>query len=209
MSRKHVRIKMCGMTRESDIAQAVALGVDAIGFIFYPKSKRYVNIARAKQLLQANPLFVDVVAVMVNPTEKEVHEILATLPVQWLQFHGSESPAFCRQFHVPYIKAIPAINEEQIKQAMSVYSGASALLLDTPGDEFHGGSGRAFDWRLIPQEMQLPFILAGGLHPDNVAEAVSNYLPDAVDVCSGIEASAGIKDHAKMTSFVNAMGEWR
>jgi len=208
--KKHVRIKMCGMTRKEDLAAAAALGVDAVGLIFYPQSKRFVSIKQAKELLDANPLFVDVVAVLVNPSEKEVREILAQLPIQWLQFHGSESPAFCHQFHVPYIKSIPAISEVQIRQAMSVYSDASALLLDTPADdEVHGGTGKTFDWRLIPSKSPLPLILAGGLKADNVAGVIKKYWPDAVDVCSGIEASAGIKDHQKMASFVNAMGECR
>lgn len=209
MNHKHIRIKMCGMTREADIAHAVNLGVDAVGLIFHPKSKRYVSIERACELLHANPLFVDVVAVLVNPSEKEVRTILERLPIQWLQFHGSESPAFCRQFHLPYIKAIPAISESQIKQAMSVYSDASAILLDTPDDELFGGSGRAFDWDLIPSQSSSPLILAGGLNSDNVVGAIRHYLPAAVDVCTGIEANPGIKDHQKMASFVNAMGEWR
>lgn len=203
MSRS-IRIKMCGMTREADIQHAVRLGVDAIGLIFYPQSKRYLSLQQAKDILVHHPLFVDIVAVFVNPDVEMVRSVISELPIQWLQFHGEESAAFCRQFHLPYIKAIPALNEVQIRQAMNVYSDAAAIMLDTPSPD-HGGTGKVFDWNMIPQKRNIPLILAGGLNAENVLSAVDMCHPTAVDVCTGVEIAPGIKDHQQMSSFVTAL----
>lgn len=204
MIRGRVRIKMCGMTQEQDIAQAIALGVDAIGLIFYSKSARCISIKQAKKLLNKSPVFVDVVAVLVNPTSSQVDEIISELPIQWLQFHGEESPEFCSQFKKPYIKAIQATSTQAIERVVAQHKHATAILLDTPSVQ-HGGSGKVFDWELIPKNLQKPIILAGGLNVANVRQAVNLHSPYAVDVCSGVEASAGVKDHDKMSQFVNAL----
>ena len=192
------------MTRVQDIELAVSLGVDAIGLIFYPGSARCVSIPKAAELLRHVPLFVDVVAVMVNPQAAEVEKITGELPIQWLQFHGDEPPAFCEQFGKPWIKAIPARDASVIKDAMAFWAGASAVLLDTPSAQ-RGGAGQVFDWGMIPLQRTRPIILAGGLDANNVAHAVSLTHPAAVDVCTGIESSPGIKDHDRMIQFVNAL----
>ena len=200
-----VRIKMCGMTRAEDISYAVSLGVDAIGVIFYDKSPRFVAVNDAKELLKDLPAFVDVVAVFVNPTVSDVSLVLSELPIASLQFHGEESPDFCGQFGRPYIKALPAVSAEYISKAIHTYSTAQAILLDTPADALRGGSGKTFDWGVIPRDLPKPLILAGGLSPENVLDAVNSCEPYAVDVCSGVEASQGIKDKEKMNRFVDVL----
>lgn len=204
-----VKIKMCGMTRTEDIQQAIALGVDAIGLIFYPKSKRFVSLEKAQSLLKnaALPPFVSLVAVLVNPDASQVREILHALPVDCLQFHGDETQEFCAGFAKKYIKAIPAKNTEAVLHASTQYTNARALLLDTPSNlaDVRGGTGEVFDWSLIPSARTKPLILAGGLDASNVGQAVSAIQPYAVDVCSGIESSPGIKDSNKMTAFINAL----
>jgi phosphoribosylanthranilate isomerase len=196
---------MCGMTREEDIEHAIALGVDAIGLIFYPESSRCVSIAQAKRLLSKRSVFVDIVAVLVNPSALFVNEIIQELPGVWLQFHGNESPEFCRQFKKPYIKAVRADAAAAIYKCCTDYHDASAILLDTPSLTSYGGTGKTFNWDLIPRNLDKPFILAGGLDAANVSLAVNRSLPYAVDVCSGIEASPGIKDHRKMSQFVEVL----
>ena len=200
------RVKMCGMTQVADIVRAIELGVDAIGLIFYAKSTRAISIEQAVVLVQAMKAFVDVVAVLVNPDKIWVRELISAIPIQYLQFHGNESVDFCEQFAMPYIKAIAATSTEAIIKADTQFRYASALLLDTPGGAAHGGSGVVFDWHIIPKGLTVPFILAGGLNAANVKQAMLQCKPYAVDVCSGIELSAGIKDHGKMQDFVNAIG---
>lgn len=196
---------MCGMTREQDIDYAVSLGVDAIGLIFYPGSTRYVTIKHAKSIVGKIPAFVDVVAVVVNPSVADMENIINEIPIQWIQFHGDESPEFCTRFNKPYIKSVAASSTRLIDQSMEQYTNASAILLDTPSLVQRGGVGRAFDWSVIPEKRNKPVILAGGLDARNVERAVSLVKPYAVDVCSGIETSPGIKDHLQMREFVNAL----
>ncbi len=193
------------MTRERDIAHATSLGVDAIGLIFYPKSSRYVSVEQAKILVQNAPVFLNIVAVLVNPAASLVEQIIRELPVQCLQFHGEESPEFCTQFKKPYIKAIQANSRDFITKLSSQHRHASAILLDTPSAAYHGGTGKVFDWEVIPENSKKPLILAGGLDANNVRKAVTGRSVYAVDVCSGIEVSPGIKDHDKMSQFVNAL----
>ncbi|CDZ79123.1 N-(5'-phosphoribosyl)anthranilate isomerase [Legionella massiliensis] len=196
---------MCGMMREEDIAHAATLGVDAIGLIFSPKSPRFVSITQAKKLLRKLPLFVDVVAVLDNPSSLLVDEIISELPIVWLQFHGDESPEFCQQFKKPFIKAMQVDTAAAIYKCCEAYHQASAILLDTPSATSRGGTGQTFDWGLIPNNLDKPFILAGGLNADNVSAAVQRCSPYAVDVSSGIEESHGVKDHEKMNQFVEAV----
>lgn len=195
---------MCGMTREQDAGYAVSLGVDAIGLIFYPGSRRCVTIKKAKSIVREIPPFVSIVAVVVNPVVADLDNILNEIPVQWIQFHGDESPEFCTQFNRPYIKSVAASSTHIINQSIKLYDSASAILLDTPSVQ-RGGVGQAFDWQLVPENRNKPIILAGGLDSSNVKRAVSLTMPYAVDVCSGIEASPGIKDHSRMLEFVNAL----
>lgn len=198
---------MCGMTRSEDLDHAVHLGVDAVGFIFYSKSARYVTIEQAQELIQRVPALVDAVAVLVNPERDFVNKLLDQVPVQLLQFHGDESPDFCQQFKHPYIKAIHPKSSEHIAQSTVDYARARALLLDTPSDSARGGTGQVFDWRMIPKELPMPYILAGGLNEFNVKEALRMAKPYAIDVCSGIEAMPGVKDHLKMSRLMQVLGE--
>lgn len=199
------RLKMCGMTRAEDIAVAISLGVDAIGLIFYQGSSRCVSIDQAKALLSAIPAFVNVVGVFVQPDEAFVKQVLSDVPIQWLQFHGDESASFCEQFGRPYIKAIPATSSVAIIKAMDEYSSARALLLDTPSTTSRGGSGKPFDWSIIPKNQAMPLILAGGLDALNVQSAIQSCSPYAIDVCSGVESSPGIKQLEKMNQLVRAL----
>jgi len=156
-------------------------------------------------LLQGLPAFLDVVAVLVNPSLAFVREIYASLPIQYMQFHGQETPDFCEQCDVPYLKAISATSTDVITEAATAYTHASALLLDTPSAKGFGGTGDTFDWQVIPSRCAKPLILAGGLDVSNVGRAITHSGIYAVDVCSGIESSPGMKDHQKMTQFVNTI----
>lgn len=196
---------MCGMTRSEDIQCAIDLGVDAIGLIFYPKSARNVSLEKARIIVNNIPPFVDIVAVLVNPEQSFVQLIINEIPVQLLQFHGEESSEFCRQFNKPFIKAIHPKTAIQIQSAVDEFFDASAILLDTPSDKERGGTGLTFDWKIIPENLSKPYILAGGLNESNILEAIAMCHPYAVDVCSGIEASPGVKDHLKMSRFIKAI----
>lgn len=198
-----VRVKMCGMTQLEDVLHAVSLGVDAVGFIFYEQSRRYISPKQAQALIQRLPAFVDAVAVFVNPTAEFVEEVLDLCSIQYLQFHGEESPDFCTQFAMPYIKVVAATSAVTIEASANIHSKAAAILLDTPS-EHYGGTGQVFDWQLMPNQSSKPIILAGGLTSQNVKEAC-RYAPFALDVCSGVESEPGIKDHRKMNEFVKAV----
>lgn len=196
---------MCGMTRAEDVAHAINLGVDAIGLIFYPKSPRFITIEKAMVLLKNLPPFVDAVAVLVNPDEAFVQQIIKELPIKLLQFHGDESPEFCKQFNKPFIKASQPKTSGQIEHLIQEYFKASAILLDTPSEISRGGTGVPFDWQIIPQHLSKPIILAGGLNEFNILDAIKASKPYAVDVCSGIEAMPGVKDHVKMSQFIKVL----
>ncbi len=207
MSCSRVRVKICGMTSSKDAVFAAALGVDALGFIFYPRSPRAVSVTVAQSIMVEVPLFVEKVAVFVNPNVKDVVDVIEHLPVDLLQFHGSESATFCEQFSIPYIKAIPAISSDAIVEAQVIYQSARALLLDTPSADKHGGTGFAFDWSVIPKFSEKPIVLAGGLNELNVDLAISTVAPYAVDICSGVELSLGVKDEEKMSRFVSIINK--
>lgn len=196
---------MCGMTRSEDIEHAIRLGVDAVGLIFYPKSARNVSLEKARILVNNIPAFVDIVAVMVNPQQSFVQQIIDEIPVQLLQFHGEETSEFCGQFNKPFIKAIHPKTTMQIQQSIDEFIDARAILLDTPSDKEKGGTGLTFDWKIIPGNLSKPYILAGGLNESNVLDAINVCRPYAVDVCSGIEALPGVKDHLKMSQFIKAI----
>lgn len=193
---------MCGMTCSDDIACAIQLGVAAIGLIFYEHSKRSISIDHARTLLNNIPPFVSTVAVLVNPAQELVKNIVNTLTIDLLQFHGDEPPAFCEQFSKPYIKAIPASSKSIIESALKSYAHAKAILCDTPHTQLRGGTGQIFDWELFPLKAQLPIIVAGGLNVTNINAALERCKPYAIDVCSGVEHSFGVKDHKKMREFM-------
>ncbi|WP_242603897.1 phosphoribosylanthranilate isomerase [Legionella impletisoli] len=192
------------MTQRQDIELAVSLGVDAVGLIFYSQSARCITLSNAKQLSKNLPPFMSLVAVFVNPERQFVEEVIRDIPVHILQFHGDESSEFCEQFSKPYIKAISATSYESILQEANKYPNASGILLDTPSSQ-RGGSGQTFDWAMIPQQLPLPIILAGGINTQNVMAAISSLPLYAIDVCSGVESSPGIKDHQKMKQFMQTM----
>lgn len=198
------RIKICGITREADMGVALAAGADAIGFVFYPPSPRNLTNARAAALAHAVPPFVVRVGLFVNAEPATVRETLAEVPLELLQFHGDEDEAYCRQFRRPYIKAARMRPGLDLVEFARRFSSAQGLLLDA-FVEGYGGAGQTFDWSLIPRALPLPMILSGGLHADNVGEAVRKLRPWAVDVSSGVEVAKGIKDAEKINAFVAAV----
>ena len=197
-----MRIKICGLTRPQDIQDAVTQGADALGFVLYAPSPRAVTAEQAAQLIKHAPAFVTTVALFVNETAENVSHALAVCQFDLLQFHGDESPEFCRQFNRPYMKAIRVRSADDIHSAVQQYPDAKALLLDAYVENLPGGTGQAFDWRLIPQ-LDIPWVLAGGLNANNVADAVIQVQPFAVDVSGGVEASKGIKDVNKIKDFIS------
>ncbi|MDZ3825822.1 phosphoribosylanthranilate isomerase [Pseudomonas monsensis] len=199
-----VRSKICGITRIEDALAAVEAGADAIGFVFYAKSPRAVSVQQARAIIRAMPPFVTTVGLFVNASRCELGEILDAVPLDLLQFHGDESAEACEEWRRPYIKALRVKAGDDIAAAVAAYPGASGVLLDTYVEGVPGGTGEAFDWSLIPPDLSKPLILAGGLTPENVADAVARVRPYAVDVSGGVEASKGIKDHAKIRAFIAA-----
>jgi len=202
------RIKICGITRAEDALAAAYSGADAIGLVFYERSPRHVSLARATQLVAALPPFITVVGLFVNADAVFVREALESVPLDVLQFHGDESPEFCGQFGKPYLKAIRVKEGVDLLQCASDFCDAQGLLLDAHVEGIPGGTGATFDWTLIPEELPLPVILSGGLDVENVAAAIEQVRPYAVDVSSGVEASKGIntlkgiKDAAKIARFI-------
>lgn len=200
------RIKICGLTRPDDVAAAAAAGADALGFNRFPGSPRHVSLARLRELaLRVGPM-VTPVLLFVNATEDEVRAALDVVPLAVLQFHGDESPEFCASFGRPYWRAVAADDRARLVDCFARFRSAQALLLDTPSAG-RGGSGRTFDWSVIPPagERPVPVVLAGGLNAGNVGAAVRQVRPAAVDVSSGVESAPGIKDAGKMAQFVAAV----
>jgi phosphoribosylanthranilate isomerase len=195
-------VKICGITRPEDALAAARAGAHAIGLVFYARSPRHVTPARAAEIIRVLPPFVTTVGLFVNAEPQEVRAALAVAPVGLLQFHGDETPEFCRQFAQPYVKAVRMRAGVDLLQYAREYHDAKALLLDHYVEGLHGGSGVAFDWSLIPRGLPLPVILSGGLTPENVREAVRRVRPSAVDVSSGVESAKGIKDAAKIAAFI-------
>lgn len=200
-----VRSKICGITRIDDALAAVAAGADAIGFVFYAKSPRAVTAAQARAIIAALPPFVTTVGLFVNASTCELNETLDAVPLDLLQFHGDETPEQCEGYHRPYIKALRVKSGDDIAAACAAYASASGILLDTYVEGVPGGTGQAFDWSLIPQGLSKPIILAGGLSVQNVAQAIAQVQPYAVDVSGGVEKSKGIKDHDKIRAFMQAV----
>ena len=198
------RIKICGLTREEDVDAAVAAGADAIGFVFYPPSPRYLTPERAAELARRIPPFVDAVGLFVNADSATVLATCASVPLNLLQFHGDEDAAYCRQFSRPYLRAARVRPGLDLVEFAGSFPEARGLLLDA-FVEGYGGGGHVFDWTLIPPALPGHLILSGGLHAGNVTAAIERVRPDAVDVSSGVESGKGIKDHAKIAAFVAAV----
>jgi phosphoribosylanthranilate isomerase len=196
------RVKFCGMTRASDALAAIQLGVDALGFIFHPSSARSVDIDQAQAITQSLPAFVARVGVFVEQSAAQIQQIAAQAKLTAIQLHGDQSPEFCRQLPLPVIKAITVTTQTDIAQAVAPYLDIAQILLDTHHPTLAGGSGQTFAWSQIPQALRPRIILAGGLTPDNVAQAMFEVKPYAVDVSSGIEDRPGDKNPAKMARFM-------
>ncbi len=199
------RVKVCGITRPDDARAAAQAGADAIGLVFYPPSPRYLSAERALEIRDALPPFVQAVALFVNPDAAQVAQVIGRLKPGLLQFHGEETPAFCRQFGVPYVKACRVKagvrSEVELLEYLRPFTDAAAWLLDSFVEEY-GGVGERFDWSLAPAARERPLVLSGGLTRDNVAEAVRRVRPWGVDVSSGVESAKGIKDAAKIAAFI-------
>ncbi len=196
------RIKICGFTSPDTALYAALAGADAIGLVFYPPSPRHVGLKAAQAIAQALPPFVSRVALFVDAPAEQVREVLDTVQPDLLQFHGDETPEYCRQFERPYIKAVRVHVGLNLLQYASQYPDARGLLLDAciPGEA--GGTGTRFDWQLIPPVMSLPVILSGGLVSGNVGDAIRQVHPWAVDVSSGVESVRGVKDKEKIMRFI-------
>ena len=212
---RRTRIKICGITREPDLQAAVAAGADALGFVFYPNSPRYVTPQRAAELCAALPPFVSAVALFVNPTPAEVQAVAAAMPLGLIQFHGDETVAQCAAIAAlvarPFVRAYrvkPDTSSAALLECEHAYRAASpwfsGLLLDAYVDAY-GGAGKVFDWSLIPEELAPRVVLSGGLSVHNATDAVVRVRPFAVDVSSGVEAAKGIKDARMIGGFIAAV----
>ncbi len=198
------RIKICGLTREADVDDAIDAGADALGFVLYPKSPRAVTLARAAELASRLPPFATPVLLFVNASPSEVRAATEVLPQALLQFHGDETPEQCQAAGRPYLRAARMAPGVDLQEFASRFRSAAGLLLDTHV-EAYGGSGKVFDWSLIPPSVPLPVVLSGGLSPANVTDGVLRVRPWAVDVSSGVESAKGIKNAALMRRFCKAV----
>lgn len=198
-----IRVKFCGFTRSEDVQSAVMLGADALGFVFYPPSKRAVTPDQAVRLMALVPAFVTRVGLFVDASPEVITEIAKRTRLNLIQFHGSETPADCEAIGLPYIRAIRMRPEVDVLAEMEAYASASGFLLDAYQPGIPGGTGAQFDWGRIPQT-SVPVILAGGLTPDNARDAIDAVAPWALDVSGGIESEPGIKDPDKMARFIQA-----
>ncbi len=199
---ERTRVKICGITRPEDGVAACAAGADAIGLNFYPPSPRAVDIEQAVTIRRALPPFVTVVGLFVNASVETVGETAVRVHLDLLQFHGEETPSQCEAPGLPYMKAVRVNDDTDVSEASRRFASAKALILDTHDDKLWGGSGQTFDWDLVPADIELPVVVAGGLTPANVADAILRLRPYAVDVSGGVEQSPGIKDAAKIIRFI-------
>ncbi|AMP00395.1 N-(5'phosphoribosyl)anthranilate (PRA) isomerase family protein [Collimonas arenae] len=209
------RIKICGLTREQDVQAAIVAGADALGFVFYPKSPRYVTPQQAARLLATVPPFITTVGLFVNAEPGQLADVVAEAPVSLLQFHGDETvahgAALAQRVNRPFIQAMRVgtahVAADLLEYAQAYRSGSrlfAGLLLDTLV-EGYGGSGKVFDWSLIPKELAPQVVLSGGLSVHNATDAVKRVRPFAVDISSGVEQEKGIKDAAKIRAFIDAV----
>ena len=198
-----MKIKICGFTNADNARGASLLGIDAIGLVFYDKSPRHVDIESALEIVNALPPFINRVGLFVNADSSFIDEILCEVPLDTLQFHGDESVSECTQYAMPFIKAVRVNQDTNLTQMADDYHQASGLLLDAFNKDAYGGTGKAFDWSLAKVDIDLPIILAGGLNPDTVAEAIKQVNPYAVDVSSGVESEPGMKDIVKIKQFIH------
>jgi len=196
------RVKICGITTVEDGLAAALAGADAIGLVFYDKSPRAVGIEQAAAICGALPPFITKVALFVDASDQAIRQVLQEVPIDLIQFHGDECSVDCRNFGRPYIKSVAMRDGVNVAGYAHTYKDAAGLLLDTQSADARGGTGQSFDWGLFPEELDKPLILAGGLNPDNVYQAIRETRPYAVDVSSGVEREKGIKDAEKIIRFI-------
>ncbi|WP_191603395.1 phosphoribosylanthranilate isomerase [Marinomonas algicola] len=196
------RVKICGITNLEDAIIASSLGADALGFVFYKKSPRYVSPNVANEILKQLPPFVTPVALFVDANEGEVNDVIESNSRWVIQFHGNETEQECLSFNRPYIKALRVQSEETLLSQLNSYPSAAALLLDAYKEGVPGGTGETFNWDIIPKELTTPIILAGGLTPSNITDAIKVPGIYAVDVSGGVELTKGIKDKTKLEKFI-------
>ena len=199
------RVKICGITRAEDAGAAVAYGADALGLVFYPDSPRYVALEQARAIADVVAPLVTVVGLFVNPSPDTVRAVLDTIPLGLLQFHGEEANDHCKQFGLPFIKSIAVRDGVDVLSRMQGYPDASGFILDAWQPQTHGGGGEIFDWDRVPDNPPAPVILAGGLTPGNVSQAIRSTRPYAVDVSSGVESAKGIKSAEKIAAFMKGV----
>ena len=199
------RVKVCGITRREDALAAVEAGVDAIGLVFYPPSPRCVSVEQAAAIVRELPPFVTSVGLFVNADAETIAEVVGEVQIDLIQFHGNECPDYCATHARPWIRALRMKDDIDLAAEAARFAGARGLLLDAYRPGVPGGTGETFDWSRIPAALAGRIVLAGGLDPDNVEQAVRQVLPFAVDVSGGVEAAPGIKDSDKMRRFVQAV----
>ncbi|MDX1595169.1 MAG: phosphoribosylanthranilate isomerase [Gammaproteobacteria bacterium] len=199
------RVKICGITRPEDARAAAVLGADAIGLVFWSRSPRAVTVEQARAVIDVVPPFMTTVGLFVDATEAELAEVLETVPLDLLQFHGDESPDACRAAGRPYLKAVRMRPGVRLEEAAGAYADAAGLLVDAYVPGVPGGTGATFDWDALPARPGFPLVLAGGLAPDNVAEAIRRVRPWGVDVSGGVESDKGVKDAALLAAFMQGV----
>jgi phosphoribosylanthranilate isomerase len=199
------RVKICGITRQQDAMAAVESGADAIGLVCYPDSPRFVSTATAREIARAVPPFVTVTGLFVNASNDALCEVLASVPLGLLQFHGQETNSECNRYGLPFIKSVPMRPGLDYVAIMESYPDAAGFLLDAWQPDTHGGGGITFDWGTVPEYTRKPLILAGGLTAENVAAAIRAVRPYAVDVSSGVESSRGIKSAQRINAFMQGV----
>ncbi|MBA54721.1 MAG: phosphoribosylanthranilate isomerase [Pseudomonadales bacterium] len=199
------RVKICGITNLEDALAAAEAGADALGFVFYQPSPRNIEVETAKAILAELPPFVTTVGLFVNADCSFLETVLSRLPLDLLQFHGDESEADCKRWGKPYIKAIRMQEGLDLVELCRTYHSSRGILLDTFVAGQPGGTGKVFDWQSIPQGLSKPIVLAGGLDPSNIAAAIHQVKPWAVDVSGGVEAAKGKKDHALIKAFITGV----
>ena len=200
-----VRVKICGIARPADAEIAAQAGADALGLVFYAKSPRCVDTDIARDIVAAAGPFVTTVALFVNPSPVEVERVIQAVRPSMLQFHGEEPAEFCERFGLPYLKAVRVGANALDASALNAHPRATGLLLDTLDPRAHGGTGRRFDWSLVPQDAPRPLVVAGGLDAGNVEAAIDTIRPWAVDVSSGVESAPGRKEPGKIHEFMRAV----
>ncbi len=197
-----VRVKICGITNQVDASDAIALGADAIGFIFHPPSPRYVSPEKVAEIIAGLPPFVSTVGLFVDLKFEDVRKVIDVSGIGCLQFHGEEEESLCDSFGLPWFKTIKMMQGADVVEKVSRYNRSSAVLFDTGDSNLAGGTGKTFDWELIPKSMNKPYIVAGGLNAQNVRKVIKMTKPFAVDVCSGVESDKGKKDKSKLKDFI-------